>query len=201
MLLNHEAAMTMTDTSCAWALKTPLELEYHNTEWGVPLRDERALFELLILEGAQAGLSWSTILHKRENYRRAFHDFDAATIARYTGRDCSRLMKNEGIVRNRLKIDSTITNAKAVLKLREDEGGLARWLWAFVDDQPIVNRRTTMMDIPPRTELSDQIAKALAKRGFKFVGSTIIYAYLQAAGLVNDHLVTCERHAACAALH
>lgn len=186
--------------ACAWASKTPLELEYHDTEWGVPLRDERALFELLILEGAQAGLSWSTILHKRDNYRRAFDEFDAETIARYTGRDCARLMRNEGIVRNRLKIDSTITNAKAVLKLREDEGGLSRWLWAFVDDQPIVNQRATMMDIPPRTELSDQIAKALAKRGFKFVGSTIMYAFMQAAGMVNDHVVTCERHAACAAL-
>jgi DNA-3-methyladenine glycosylase I len=164
---------------------------YHDTEWSRPLHDERALFEFLILEGAQAGLSWRTILTKREHYRRAFAGFDAARIAKYDDTDRARLMADAGIVRNRLKIDAAITNALATLRLRESEGGLDAWLWRWVDGQPIVNHWTAMGQVPARTELSDAISKALIARGFKFVGSTIIYAFMQATGMVDDHLLGC----------
>jgi DNA-3-methyladenine glycosylase I len=189
----------MTETEpkvCSWATSSPAMRHYHDTEWGRPLHDERGLFEFLILEGAQAGLSWSTILNKRENYRRAFHGFDAAKIAGYGETDRTRLMADAGIVRNRLKIEAAITNAQATLRLRETHGGLDTWLWRWVDGQPVVKRWTAMGQVPARTELSDTISKALLKQGFKFVGSTIIYAFMQATGMVNDHLLSCPaRHA------
>ena len=178
-------------TPCAWAMKTAAERAYHDAEWGRPVHDDRLLFEMLILEGAQAGLSWSTILAKRDSYRRAFHHFDARKIAAYTDADRERLMNDAGIVRNRLKINAAILNAQAYLRLCDEEGSLDAWLWRHVGGKPVVNHWTEMKQIPARTELSDAISKALLKRGFKFVGSTIIYAYLQAVGVVNDHLVGC----------
>jgi DNA-3-methyladenine glycosylase I len=181
-------------TRCAWCSADPLYRAYHDEEWGVPLHDERALFELLILEGAQAGLSWFTILKKRDNYRRAFDHFDAERIARYTDADVARLMTDAGIVRNRLKIESTITNARAALKLRESGGGLDGYFWQFVDGQPIVNSPVNLAQVPASTPLSDTISKDLKQRGFKFVGSTIVYAHMQAMGLVNDHTTDCFRH-------
>lgn len=180
---------------CAWCVGDPLYERYHDEEWGVPLRDDRALFELLILEGAQAGLSWRTILHKRENYRRAFAGFDPAKVARFGARERKRLLADAGIVRNRLKIDAAIGNAQAWLRLREEEGGAVDWLWSFVGGKPIVSRRRAMGDVPARTAESDALAKALKKRGFRFVGSTICYAFMQAAGLVDDHFDGCWRRA------
>jgi DNA-3-methyladenine glycosylase I len=171
-----------------------LYLRYHDTEWGVPVHDDRLLFEYLILEGAQAGLSWHTVLKKRENYRAAFDNFDAQKVARYTDKKISALLANPGIIRNRLKIHATIGNAKAVLKVREEFGSFDAYLWRFVDGRPVVNRRRSMKDIPPRTPASDAMSKDLLQRGFKFVGSTICYAHMQAVGMVNDHLVTCFRH-------
>lgn len=183
---------------CPWP-KTPLDIAYHDSEWGVPLHDDRALFELLILEGAQAGLSWSTILAKRENYRRAFDQFDAQKIARYDARKVAALLADAGIVRNRLKIAATITNAKAFLAVQREFGSFDRYVWSFVGGRPIVNRRRAMRDIPARTPESDALSKDLLARGFKFVGSTICYALMQATGMVNDHLVACPRHRVCAA--
>jgi DNA-3-methyladenine glycosylase I len=166
---------------------------YHDDEWGVPSRDERHLFEMLILEGAQAGLSWSTILNKRANYRRAFDNFEPEKIARYRDAKTAALLENPGIVRNRLKVASAVGNAKAFLATADEFGSFADYLWAWVDGKPIVNRPHTMADLPARTELSDRVGKDLKKRGFNFVGSTIVYSYLQAVGLVNDHLVTCPK--------
>lgn len=182
---------------CPWP-KTELDIAYHDEEWGVPLHDDRALFELLILEGAQAGLSWSTILKKRANYRRAFDRFDARKIARYDDRKVAALLADPGIVRNRLKIAATITNARAFLAVQKEFGSFDRYLWGFVGGKPIINHRRAMQDVPARTPESDALSKDLLKRGFKFVGTTIIYAFMQASGMVNDHLVTCPRHAACA---
>jgi DNA-3-methyladenine glycosylase I len=179
---------------CTWAGEQALMQAYHDQEWGTPQHDDRVLFEFLILEGAQAGLSWSTILNKRDNYRRAFHGFDPARIARYSDRDRERLLGDAGIVRNRLKIDAAIGNAKAYLTLCKTEGSLDAWLWHWVEGKPIVNRWRESKQVPAKTELSDRISKDLQKRGFRFVGSTIIYAYLQAVGVVNDHLVGCFRH-------
>lgn len=181
---------------CPWPTNA-LDLAYHDTEWGVPLHEDRALFELLILEGAQAGLSWSTILAKRENYRRAFDDFDAEKIARYDARKTAALLADAGIVRNRLKIAATIQNAKAFLAVRRELGSFDRYLWSFVGGKPIVNRRRGRGDVPASTRESDALSADLKKRGFKFVGTTICYAFMQASGMVNDHLVTCPRHAAC----
>ena len=181
---------------CPWPTK-PLYIAYHDTEWGVPLHDDRALFELLTLEGAQAGLSWSTILAKRENYRRAFDHFDVTKIARYDARKTAALLADAGIVRNRLKIAATIQNAKAFLAVQREFGSFDRYLWSFVGGRPIVNRRRSMRDVPARTSESDALSRDLLKRGFKFVGTTICYAFMQASGMVNDHLVTCPRHAAC----
>jgi DNA-3-methyladenine glycosylase I len=181
-------------TRCPWCGKEPFYVQYHDTEWGVPLHDERALFEFLILEGAQAGLSWSTILKKREGYRRAFDHFDAERIARYGEADVARLLGDPGIVRNRLKIASAIANAQATLRVRETFGGLDAYFWGFVDGRPIRNRWTEMNQIPARTELSDAISGDLKQRGFKFVGSTIVYAHMQATGMVNDHLLGCFRY-------
>lgn len=171
-----------------------LDVEYHDSEWGFPVHDDRVLFEFLILEGAQAGLSWSTILKKRENYRRALARFDPRRVARFTAKDKRRLLKDPGIVRNRLKIEATVTNAQRFLEVQKEFRSFDRYLWSFVDGKPIVNRPQTMKDVQPRTELSDRISKDLGKRGFRFVGSTIVYAYLQAVGVVNDHLRDCFRY-------
>lgn len=179
---------------CPWCGDDPLYVRYHDEEWGVPVHDDRLLFEYLTLEGAQAGLSWLTVLKKRENYRRAFNHFDVEKIARYGEGDTARLMADAGIIRNRLKIASTIGNARACLRLREEGITLDALLWGFVDGRPILNRRKTMADIPAKTPVSDAMSKALLKRGFKFVGSTICYAMMQAVGMVNDHIVTCPRH-------
>ena len=183
---------------CAWCGSDPIYRAYHDTEWGVPLHDETALFEFLILEGAQAGLSWLTILKKREGYRSAFHEFDAERVARYGEKDVARLMADPGIVRNRLKITAAITNARATLKVREELGGLDNYFWRFVDGRPIQNQWRDLDEVPARTPLSDTISKDLRKRGFKFVGSTIVYAHMQATGMVNDHTVDCFRHGALA---
>jgi DNA-3-methyladenine glycosylase I len=179
---------------CAWAGDDALYIAYHDTEWGVPSHDDRHLFEMLILEGAQAGLSWITILRKRENYRRAFANWDAQKIARFGVRDVRRLMADAGIVRNRLKISATIDNAKAYLQVRDEFGSFDKYIWQFVGGAPLQNRRRTMRDIPPRSIESDSMSRDLKQRGFRFVGTTICYAYMQAVGMVNDHLVSCFRH-------
>ena len=177
---------------CPWATDE-LYFKYHDREWGVPSHDERHLFEMLILEGAQAGLSWSTILRKRDSYCAAYDRFDPEKIARYTQRDANRLLANSGIVRNRLKVAASIQNAKAFLTIKEEFGSFDRYIWRFVDGRPIQNRRRTMADVPARTAESAAMSKDLLSRGFKFVGSTICYAYMQAVGMVNDHLVGCFR--------
>ena len=179
---------------CAWAT-TELGIEYHDRQWGLPLHDDRALFEMLILEGAQAGLSWETILKKRENYRAALDDFEAEKIARYGKRKTAQLLANPGIVRNRLKIAATVTNAQAFLRVRQEAGTFDAYIWQFVDGRPRQNAWKTMNSVPARTPQSDALSKDLLRRGFKFVGSTICYAYMQAIGMVNDHLVGCFRHA------
>jgi len=179
---------------CGWCGTDPLYVAYHDEEWGVPVFDDRKLFEFLILEGAQAGLSWLTILRKREAYRRAFADFDPREVAKFDARRKRRLLADAGIVRNRLKIDSAIGNARAFLKVQEEFGSFAEYQWSFVGGKPVVGRRTTLRDIPPRTPLSDALSKDLLRRGFRFVGSTIVYAHLQATGVVNDHLLGCFRH-------
>ena len=177
---------------CGWP-STPLDIAYHDKEWGVPVHDDRVLFEFLVLEGAQAGLSWSTILNKRENYRRAFARFDPKKVARFDAAKRSSLMKDAGIVRNRLKIDSTVSNARAFLAVQKEFGSFERYIWRFVDGKPIRNARKGK-DVPARSAESDAMSKDLKKRGFRFVGSTICYAFMQAVGMVNDHLVTCYRH-------
>ena len=173
---------------------------YHDTQWGVPERDERMVFEMLTLEGAQAGLSWSTILKKREGYRSAFRNFEVEKVARFTEKDVERLMGDASIVRNRLKITSTIDNAKSVVAMHARGASLSDLLWGYVDGTPIVNTRTSLEDIPAQTELSIRISKDLKKRGFRFVGPTIVYALMQAIGMVNDHVVTCPRRSECAAM-
>jgi len=178
---------------CPWAASEP-NITYHDEEWGVPVHDDSKLFEFLILEGAQAGLSWTTILKKRENYRKAFSHFRPEKIARYGARDVSRLLADAGIVRNRLKITAAITNAKAFLAVREEVGSFDAYLWNFVGNTPIQNRRRKMSEVPARTPESDAMSRDLLKRGFKFVGSTICYAFMQATGMVNDHLVSCSRY-------
>ena len=177
---------------CAWA-RTPLGIAYHDAEWGVPVHDERKLFEFLILEGAQAGLSWETILRKRDAYRRAFAGFDPAKVARFSTATIRRLMKDEGIVRNQLKLESAVINAKAFLAVQREFGSFDAYVWRFVGGKPIVSRRRRMGDVPAKTAESDALSKDLLKRGFKFVGSTICYAYMQAVGLVDDHLDDCFR--------
>jgi DNA-3-methyladenine glycosylase I len=182
---------------CPWP-KAPLDIIYHDTEWGVPLHEDRALFELLTLEGAQAGLSWSMVLAKRENYRRAFSEFDARAIIRYDEVKIAELLNDPGIVRNRLKIASTIANARAFLAVQTEFGSFDRYLWSFVGGKPMVNHRRFMKQIPTRSVESDALSRELRKRGFKFVGTTICYAFMQACGMVNDHLITCPRHRVCA---
>jgi DNA-3-methyladenine glycosylase I len=179
---------------CAWSGTDPQYVAYHDTEWGVPVHDDRVLFEFLVLEGAQAGLSWSTILRKRDAYRRAFDAFDPRKVARYDKRKVAALLADAGIVRNRAKIESAIKNAKAFLDVQEEFGSFDVYQWRFVDGRPIQNRRRAIGDIPARTDESDAIAKDLKSRGFTFVGSTIIYAHMQAVGMVNDHVVECFRH-------
>jgi DNA-3-methyladenine glycosylase I len=169
--------------------------EYHDSDWGVPVRDDRRLFEFLILEGAQAGLSWITILRKRAAYRRAFDEFEPAKVARYGASEVERLLANPGIVRNRLKVAAAVKNARAFLQVQREFGSFASYQWQFTGGSPIQNRPRQPGDVPARTELSDSISKDLKKRGFSFVGSTIVYAYMQAVGMVNDHMVTCFRHA------
>jgi DNA-3-methyladenine glycosylase I len=178
---------------CSWA-KNDLAIAYHDTEWGVPLHDDRGLFEFLILEGAQAGLSWDTILRKRDAYREAFADFDPARVARFNESKCEKLLLNEGIIRNRLKIASAVSNAKAFLAVQKEFGTFDRYIWDFVDGRPIVNKTKSTVDIVAKTEISDAISKDLRKRGFNFVGSTIMYAFMQATGMVNDHLTSCFRY-------
>ena len=184
---------------CPWA-KTPLNIAYHDTEWGVPLHDDRALFELLTLEGAQAGLSWSIVLAKRDHYRRVFDNFAVDKVARYNARQVAALLADPGIVRNRLKIAATITNAQSILAVQREFGSFDRYIWSFVNGRPIINRRRSLTELPTRSIESDAMSKDLLKRGFKFVGTTICYAFMQANGMINDHLVTCPRHRACAAL-
>ena len=176
---------------CAWAEGSDAMRRYHDEEWGVPSHDDGHLFEMLILEGAQAGLSWSTILNKREHYREAFDGFDPALIVDYDEEKIAALLDDPGIVRNRLKVRGTVTNARAFLETREEYGSFAAYLWSWVEDTPLVNRPRSMADVPARTELSDRLGKDLKRRGFTFVGSTITYSFLQAVGVVDDHLVTC----------
>lgn len=185
--------MAATRIRCAWAGSDPLYVAYHDQEWGRPVRDDRVLFEFLILEGAQAGLSWITILRKRAAYRKAFDGFDPVKVARFTAADVRRLMNDAGIVRNRLKIESSISNAKAFLAVQEEFGSFSRYLWGFVNGKPVVNRPGSSKGVPASMPLSDAISKDLKRRGFRFVGSTIVYAYLQAVGVVDDHVATCFR--------
>jgi len=186
---------------CKWAEGVSLDyIRYHDEEWGVPVYDDRVQFEFLILEGAQAGLSWSTILNKRDGYRKAFADFDVQKVARFTKKRVERLLQNPAIVRNRLKVQSTINNARAFLAVQEEFGSFSDYIWGFVDGQPIQNRFRRDSDIPATSPESERLSKDLKQRGFKFVGSTIIYAHMQATGLVNDHVVTCFRYKPCAAM-
>ena len=184
----------MARTRCPWGASDPLYVPYHDEEWGVPLHDEQRLFEMLVLEGAQAGLSWLTILRRREGYRRAFDGFNPRVVARYGPRDVERLLADDGIIRNRLKIDSAINNARAFLAVQEEFDSFDSYIWRFVDDRPTQNAWTTLEEVPAQTPVSNAMSKDLRKRGFTFVGPTICYAHMQATGMVNDHLVGCFRH-------
>ena len=186
--------MSTTKIRCAWCSDDPLYQDYHDHEWGVPEYDDRKLFEMLILEGAQAGLSWITILRKRENYRAAFDNFDPKKVARYDETKIAELMANDGIVRNRLKLESAVKNAKVFLDMQKEFGSFSAWLWLHVNNTALRNSPASLKQVPAQTELSDKIAKSLKKRGMNFVGSTIIYAFLQATGVVNDHTRDCFRH-------
>jgi DNA-3-methyladenine glycosylase I len=178
---------------CTWP-QTELDIAYHDTEWGVPVHDDRVLFEFLTLEGAQAGLSWSTILKKRANYRRAFADWDSARVARFGSARVARLLEDPGIVRNRLKVNSTVSNARAFLAVQKEFGTFDKYVWQFVDGRPLTNAWRSLRELPPRTTESDSLSKDLQRRGFRFVGSTICYAFMQAVGMVNDHLTSCFRY-------
>jgi len=185
----------MTNTSrCKWSEKDPLYIQYHDTEWGVPLHDEQQLFEFLMLETFQAGLSWITILRKRESFRKAFDNFDYKKIAQYKERKIQALLQDKGIIRNKLKVRAAVSNAQAFLKVQKEFGSFDNYVWAFVNGKPTQNKWRSVKELPGKTELSDQLSKELKKRGFKFVGSTIVYAYMQATGMVNDHTVNCFRH-------
>ena len=194
----------MTDQAngrCEWAGTVHAEyIRYHDEEWGVPVHDDRKQFEFLVLEGAQAGLSWWTVLNKRQAYRKAFADFDPERVARFNAKKIESLLKNPGIIRHRLKVNAAVTNAKAFLAVQEEFGKFDDYIWRFVDGRPIQNRRQSLRDLPATTPESDALSKDLKRRGFKFVGSTIIYAHMQAVGMVNDHLVKCFRHKECAKL-
>ncbi|GLQ92945.1 DNA-3-methyladenine glycosylase I [Dyella acidisoli] len=190
--------MATARTRCHWAADGELMQAYHDTEWGVPLHDDRALFEFLCLEGAQAGLSWRTVLHKRDHYRHAFHDFDIARVAAMKDRELEKLLLDPGLIRNRLKITSVRDNAKVALEAIDEHGSFDAYLWSFVDGKPIRNTWHARGEVPASTPVSDRMSKALKKRGFRFVGTTICYAFMQATGMVNDHLVECFRHKVCA---
>ena len=177
---------------CSWCEGSEIYEEYHDKEWGIPVHDDKLLFEFLILEGAQAGLSWLTILKRREDYRKAFANFDVKKVTKFTEQDVERLMQNSGIIRNRLKIQSTITNAQAFIKVQEEFGSFDKYIWDFVGGKPIKNKFKSWKTIPATTDISDELSKDLKKRDFKFVGSTIMYAFMQATGMVNDHVVGCE---------
>ena len=181
-------------TRCEWAGNEPLMREYHDKEWGTPQHEDQILYELLILEGMQAGLSWSTVLKKRENFRKAFDNFDYKIISKYDENKVEKLLLDKGIIRNRLKINSVITNAKLFIKIQEESGSFNNYIWKFVNNKPIDNQFKSMSDIPAHTELSDLISKDMKKRGFKFIGTTIIYAFMQAIGMVNDHATYCFRY-------
>lgn len=186
---------------CRWAEGVSLNyIEYHDTEWGVPVFDDRVQFEFLILEGAQAGLSWSTILNKRDGYRKLFADFDVQKVARFTPKRIARILLDPAVVRNRLKVESAVTNAKAFIEVQQEFGSFSKYIWSFVDGKPIQNRFKQDSDVPATSPESDALSKDLKKRGFKFVGSTIMYAHMQATGLVNDHVTSCFRHKPCATL-
>lgn len=185
-----------SERRCEWAAGDPLMVEYHDTEWGVPVHDDRKLFEFLVLEGSQAGLSWLTVLKKRENYRRAFDDFKPDKVARYGRGKVRSLLENDGIIRNRLKIEASVLNARGVLAVQKEFGNFDTYVWRFVGGRPIQNRWKSLKQLPASTTESDGMSQALKKRGFKFVGSTICYAYMQAVGMVNDHVTSCFRHTA-----
>ncbi|SDG10416.1 DNA-3-methyladenine glycosylase I [Pedobacter terrae] len=192
--MTHDSGLTTKDSvvRCSWATSDLLYIKYHDEEWGKPVYNDKILFEFLILEGAQAGLSWITILRRRENYRKAFVDFDVNKVAAFTEKDAERLMNDEGIIRNRLKVNGAITNAKLFMEIQQEFGSFSKYMWSFVPDgKPILNHIEKMSDVPTRTELSDQISKDMKKRGFKFFGTTICYAFMQATGMVNDHLLNC----------
>ncbi|CAM3600552.1 DNA-3-methyladenine glycosylase I [Parendozoicomonas haliclonae] len=190
--------MDITDNQrCGWCHSDELYRIYHDNEWGVPCRDDQTLFEFLILEGAQAGLSWITVLRKREHYREVFDQFDPVKIAAYGPEKVEELLQDPGIIRNKLKVNSAIRNAKAFLKIQEKHGSFAEYIWSFVDGKPIQNNFETLADVPASTEISDRMSKALKKDGFNFVGSTICYAFMQATGMVNDHIQSCHRYQAC----
>lgn len=180
---------------CEWA-KDDLMIQYHDNEWGIPVHDDQKLFEMLVLEGAQAGLSWSTVLKRRQTYRKAFSNFSLLKVSKYTQKDVNRLLKDEGIIRNRLKIQSAINNAKQFLAVQKEFGSFDAYIWGFVNNKPIKNNHKKLSNIPPSTELSDKISKDLKKRGFNFVGSTICYAFMQAVGITNDHTANCFRYKA-----
>ncbi len=179
---------------CSWSTHKQIDQDYHDTEWGVPVHDDRLLFEFICLEGAQAGLSWTTILAKRENYRKAFYNFDAKKIIRYVPGKIEKLLQDPGIVRNKLKVNSVVTNAHAFLAIQEEFGSFDKYVWGFVNGKPIINKCKTMADVPVSTEISNAFSKDLKKRGFKFIGTTICYAFMQAVGMVNDHTVDCFRY-------
>jgi len=179
---------------CPWCLKFDEYIQYHDKEWGVPVHDDRVHFEFLLLEGAQAGLSWSMILKKRENYRKAFAGFDAAKVARFSTAKIEKLLQDPGIVRNRLKVNAAVNNAKRFMEVQKEFGSFDKYIWSFVNGRPIVNKWKSIKEVPPTTKESDLLSKDLIKRGFKFVGSTVIYSHMQACGLVNDHLVECWRY-------
>jgi len=184
----------MDKTRCNWATKDPLYIAYHDTEWGVPVHNEQQLFEFLILETFQAGLSWITVLRKRENFRKAFDNFDYKKIALYKEDKIQALLQDKGIIRNKLKVRSAVSNAQAFMEIQKEFGSFDKYIWGFVGAKPIQNNRKTMSELPATTEISDKLSKDLKKRGFKFVGSTVIYAHMQATGMVNDHVVDCFRH-------
>ena len=192
----------MTKTKrCGWAENsTELDQKYHDEEWGVPVRDDRLQFEFLTLEGAQAGLSWSTVLHKRSGYRKAFADFDVLKVSRFKPARIDKLTQNPAIIRNRLKIESTVTNARAFLDVQAEFGSFCNYIWGFVDGEPVQNRWPSQAKVPATSPVSDALSKDLKRRGFRFVGSTIVYAHMQATGMVNDHIQSCFRHAECKAL-
>ena len=179
---------------CPWPSDDKLMIKYHDKEWGVPLHNDKKLFEFLILEGFQAGLSWKTILHKRENFKKAFDNFDFNKVAKYNKRKANSLLKDAGIIRNKLKIEGAITNAKAFLQVRKEFGTFNKYIWGFINGQPIQNKFKSLKELPAKTNLSDKISEDLKKRGFKFVGSTIVYAHIQSTGMVNDHIISCYRY-------